>query len=34
LISCVSVALLINKLYFKQSAEFAWGSDDGLIQES
>jgi SSS family solute:Na+ symporter len=34
LISCVSVALLINKVFYKQSAEFAWGSDDGLIQES
>ncbi|MFT5675146.1 MAG: SSS family solute:Na+ symporter [Paraglaciecola sp.] len=34
LISCVSVALLINKLYFKQSAEFAWGSDDGLESPS
>jgi SSS family solute:Na+ symporter len=34
LISCVSVALLINKLYFKQNAELAWGSDDGLVQST
>jgi SSS family solute:Na+ symporter len=34
LISCVSMALLINKVFYKQNAELAWGSDDGLIQES
>jgi SSS family solute:Na+ symporter len=34
LISCVSIALLINKVFYKQNAELAWGSDDGLIQES
>jgi SSS family solute:Na+ symporter len=32
LVSCVSMALLVNKVVFKQSAEFAWGSDDGLEQ--
>lgn len=34
LISCVIMALLINKIFYKQSAELAWGSNDGLIQES
>ncbi|MBU3004457.1 SLC5 family protein [Paraglaciecola arctica] len=34
LISCVIMALLINKVFYKQSAELAWGSNDGLIQES
>ncbi|MBL4631034.1 MAG: SLC5 family protein [Paraglaciecola sp.] len=34
LISCVSIALLINKVIFKQNAELSWGRDDGLIQES
>jgi SSS family solute:Na+ symporter len=32
LISCVSVALLINKFVYSQKAELAWGSDDGLVQ--
>lgn len=34
LISSVIMALLINKVFYKQSAELAWGSNDGLIQES
>jgi SSS family solute:Na+ symporter len=34
LVSCVTMALLINKLFYKQSAELAWGSDDGLIKVS
>lgn len=32
LVSCVSAALLINKVIYKQNAELAWGSDDGLVQ--
>ncbi len=34
LISCVSVALLVNKVYFKQKAELSWAANDPAPAES
>jgi SSS family solute:Na+ symporter len=34
LVSCVSMALLINKVVYSQNAELAWGSDDGMEKPS
>jgi SSS family solute:Na+ symporter len=31
LISCISIALLINKFAFGGKAKFAWGSNDGIV---